>query len=101
MILWILLGLLVLVLVALVVDRRLHQARRKREEWLMAQAFERAAATPPQRLREMADAVQTSIDRGESIQQFRERARGGSSWSSSSDSGSSSCDSSSSSGGGE
>lgn len=63
------------VLIALVVDRRLRQARRQREQWLMDQAFERAAATPPQRLREMAAAVQTSIDRGESFQQFRERAR--------------------------
>lgn len=74
MILYTLLALLVLVLVALVVDRRLHQARIEREsrelERLIEQraaqvrwdtAYKRAMAAPPEQLREMGDRINERV----------------------------------------
>lgn len=48
---------------------RLEEARRQRAD----RAFERAAAVPAERLRQMADAVDASVERGESFTQLRER----------------------------
>lgn len=117
------------VLIALVVDRRLREARRKREQWLMDQSEAQKVARELRRIGCSKDADRIEARLG-SRSQHRSSAApapapcpttqphhylpgsiyadsrsdrsdcGGSSWSSSSDSGSSSCDSSSSSGGG-
>lgn len=76
---WIVMGGLLLLAIALLWSGvRQLRAQEAKDRQLLAdlradQAFERAAALPAERLRQMADAVYASLERGESITQLRER----------------------------